>query len=341
MPEKVRVAINGFGRVGRIFYRVAHFNPDLSLVAVNDLAPAEELVRALGRDSVYGRPGFEIEYIAEKIRTEFHHTKILGKRNVLELPWKDMGVDIVVDCTGIFTTKETLSKHLEAGAKRVVLSAPPKDDIVTFTPRINEESGRNEQITANSSCTTNAANPIISILKRMMILEEVMLTTVHAYTASQSLVDGLGSEKDPNRGRAAALNIIPSTTGAAKEIVKFHPKLIGKSNGISVRVPVPTGSLLDLVFLMKDDCMAPGEINTLLTDASNTETWRDIIEVSQDPLVSTDVVGNLHACVVDASFTRTTERLGKILAWYDNEMGYCSMLLKHVLKVAEFLTGKV
>lgn len=339
---KVRVAINGFGQIGRAFFKVAHEDPLIDFVAVNDLSPAHILARALRHDSIYGlfdgtiEPMYRYGNPSNRYMRVGRHELFLSQEKCAEyLPWKRWDVDIVVDATGIFVTKEQLSQHLAAGAKRVILTAPTKDeDVMTFTPNIGENKALESPITSNSSCTTNATNPIIKVLTEAELFVDGLITTVHAYTASQSLVDGLGTDKDPNKGRAAALNIIPSSTGAAKEIVRMAPELAGRFDGVSIRVPVPTVSLVDLVFLPTRS-IPSSLVNDLLRKAATKREWEGILNVSEEPLVSTDIIGNPYGCTVDLSMTRTTDHLVKIMFWYDNVWGYCSMLQKHLHVVAK------
>ena len=339
MTKRTRIAINGFGRIGRTFFRVAHNSQDIEIVAINDLSLLSILFHALKHDSVYRRFPGSLLYNPDRneIVCPDQQVKLFSERDPGKLPWRELGIDIVVDASGIFDTIAKLTPHLNAGAKRVVLTAPAKDDMPTATPNVGEENLLKGPITSNSSCTTNCANPVVTVLSRYRLITELLISTTHAYTASQSLVDGLGNEKDANRGRAAALNMIPSTTGAAREIGRFTPELSGgRSDGLSVRVPVPAGSLLDLTFLSPIK-ISRESINQVLMAAAKENEWEGILDVSTEPLVSGDIIGVSYGSTVDLSLTRTTGHLAKVMAWYDNEWGYCSMLLKHIQTVAKLL----
>ncbi len=314
----VKVAINGFGRIGRAFFKLASRNSQVQIVAINDLADKETLQYLLEHDSVYGF-----------FKADFSNVEFLQEKNPENLPWEKLNVDVVVECTGRFTTKELAEKHIKAGAKKVVISAP-SDDAHTVLMGVN--SAPDTSVTSNASCTTNAVSPVLKIIEDAFGVEEVMLTTIHSYTASQSLVDS-ANKKDLRRGRAAALNIIPTSTGAAKATAKAHEYLKDKFEGVAVRVPTPSGSLADLTILLKRFSNKE-EVNEVLKEAANSSKWKQVFTVTEDDVVSTDIIGRPKAAIADLQMTRVTGRLAKIMVWYDNEIGYASSLLLHVLSVA-------
>lgn len=336
-----RVAINGFGRIGRTFMRSAFGNPDIEVVAINDLGSLDNLAYLLKYDSVYGRSPFEVEIKDGTLMVDGKEIAFVQERDPEKLPWGDMEVDIVVESTGFFTTYEGSKKHLAAGAKRVVISAPAKDEPeaagvqgATILMGVNDDQLATCQISSNASCTTNATSPIIAILKEAIGIEKAILNTVHAYTSSQSLVDG-PAKKDPRKGRAAALNIIPSTTGAAIATTKAHPELEGKFDGMAMRVPVPVGSIVDITFVAARPTTIE-EVNQALTDAANEERWQHIFSATNEPIVSSDIIGSRVGSIADLSFTNVVDgNLVKVLGWYDNETSYTQTLVEHVAKAAQ------
>ena len=326
MSKPIRVAINGFGRIGRAFFKLAKNNKDIEVVAINDLGSKESMEYLLKYDTVYGMSDFNldgVEYISEK--------------EAPNLPWKKMEIDVVVESTGLFTSTEKVQAHIEAGAKRVVITAPIKDDTSpTVLVSLNEEKLKTCQISSNASCTTNAGSPLIAILDETLGIEKALLNTVHAYTASQSLVDG-PSKKDVREGRAAAMNIVPSTTGAAISVTKAMPNLEGLFDGISIRVPVVCGSLVDVTFISKKETTIE-EVNKILEKAAKEDRWKGIFTITREDLVSSDIVGNTHASIADLTFTKVVGgNLVKVLAWYDNEMGYTSTLVRHVVEAGRLV----
>ncbi|MBX2867024.1 type I glyceraldehyde-3-phosphate dehydrogenase [Candidatus Kaiserbacteria bacterium] len=339
--KKTRVAINGFGRIGRAFFRAAYGNEHFEIVAVNDLGDLENLAYLLKYDTVYGGLPFDVSYEAGKMRVDGTAMNCLSIRDPKELPWKDLNVDIVVEATGVFASYEKAKVHLESGAKRVVVSAPIKDDPetagvqgATVLMGVNDDALKTCQISSNASCTTNAASPLIAILKDSVGVEKALLNTIHAYTATQSLVDG-PNKKDFRKGRAAAQNIIPSTTGAAIATTKAHTELEGKFDGISMRVPVPVGSLVDITFVAKKDTTAE-KINDILREAAASPAWSPRFAVTEEPIVSSDIVGAGFGAIADLSFTRVVGgNLVKVLGWYDNESGYTQTLVEHVETVSK------
>lgn len=338
----VRVAINGFGRIGRTFMRSAFGHPDFEIVAVNDLGSLESLAYLLKYDSVYGRSPFVVEIVDGKLMVGGKEIVFVQEREPEKLPWKDLNVDIVVESTGFFTDYEGAKKHLTAGAKRVVISAPAKGEPeatgvrgATVLMGVNQDKLVDAEITSNASCTTNATSPVIAILKEAIGIEKAMLNTVHAYTASQSLVDG--PKKDLREGRAAALNIIPSTTGAAVATTKAHPELEGKFAGLAMRVPVPVGSIVDITFVASRDTSV-AEVNEALSKAAGDPRWKNIFAATDEPIVSSDIIGSRVGSIADLSFTQVVGgNLVKVLAWYDNETSYTQTLVEHVAAVAKLV----
>lgn len=339
--KKIRVGINGFGRIGRAFFRIAHKNPEIEIVAVNDLGDIHNLAYLLQYDTVYRTPGFSVAVSpdAKSLLIEGTPVQFIQEKDPSVLPWGALNVDVVVESTGLFTTYEKSQAHITAGAKKVVISAPAKGDVgsaqgETILMAVNEEKFGTCNITSNASCTTNAASPLIAILDEELGIEKAILNTVHGYTASQGIVDGL-NKKDFREGRAAAMNIVPSSTGAAIAVTKAFPKLDGLFDGISIRVPVVAGSIVDITFIAKRDTTKE-EVNTILEKAAQSEKWNRVFAVTHDPIVSTDILGESHASIADLEMTRVVGgNLVKVLGWYDNEMGYTYTLVDHVVK-----TGK-
>jgi len=338
----VRVAINGFGRIGRAFFRMSYENPDFEIVAINDLGDIKNLAYLLEYDTVYGRSPYSVEVGEGALIVDGKKIIVASEKEPQNLPWGRENIDIVVESTGFFTSYEKAKAHLDAGAKRVVISAPVKDEgsgentCATVLMGMNEEMLENALITSNASCTTNATSPLIGILNGAIGIEKAILSTTHAYTASQALVDG-PSKKDFREGRAAAQNIVPSSTGAAIATTQVHESLKGKFDGISLRVPVPVGSIVDVTFIAKRNTTAE-EVNSILTDASKSDAWKDIFAVTTEPLVSSDIIGARVASIADLAFTRVVDgNLVKVLAWYDNETSYTSTLIRHVGHIAKLL----
>lgn len=338
MNKKTRIAINGFGRIGRVFFRYAFGHPELEFVAINDLGSPENLAYLLKHDSVYGSYEKSVEIKNGNLIIDDKEIKILSEKNPGALPWEDLDIDVVVESTGVFESRELAAPHLDAGAKRVVITAPAKDEITpTSTPNVGEEFLKLDKITSNASCTTNAATPVMSVMGANPGIKKAILNTIHAYTASQGLVDGPDKKSDFRRARAAAQNIVPSTTGAALAATKALPSLAGKFDGISLRVPVVCGSIMDFTFIASRKTSVE-EINEIFKKAAGEKQWQGILAVSQEPLVSSDILKNSHSSIVDLAMTRVIDGdLVKVMAWYDNEWGYASMLLRHVLAVKNLL----
>lgn len=331
----MKVAINGFGRIGRQVLRAAikagwHKN----IIAANDLTDVETIAHLMKYDSVYKkyegkietRPGDE-QYVGYLV-VEDHPIGILAVKDPVALPWSKLGVDVVIESTGFFTDKEGAGKHLQAGAKRVVISAPAKtDDIDTFVIGVNEKELLDQEIISNASCTSNCIAPVAKIIEENFGIEKAMMTTTHAYTADQRLVDA--PHKDQRRARAACMNIIPTTTGAAIAVGRAIPSLKGKFDGLSIRVPVICGSLADFTFVLKKE-VTIDEVNAVLQKAAEGD-YKHILEASNEPLVSTDIIGNEHSAIIDLDMTMVVGgNLLKILAWYDNEWGYSNRLFELV-----------
>lgn len=337
--KKIRVAINGFGRIGRAFLKVARESDDIEVVAINDLGNAANLAYLLKYDSAYGVSPFEVSAKADgkAIIIDGREVAFVQEKEPTKLPWKAMNIDVVVESTGLYTDFAKAQVHIEAGAKRVVITAPAKGDAAseamgaTILMGLNEDRFKGVNVTSNASCTTNAGSPLMAILDEKIGIEKAILNTVHAYTASQAIVDG-PSKKDLREGRAAAMNIVPSSTGAAIAVTKALPQLVGKFDGVSIRVPVVVGSIVDVTFLAKRKTSAE-EVNKILTEASKDKRWAGIFTVSNEPLVSSDIKGNPHASIADLEMTRVVDGdLVKVLAWYDNEMGYTHTLVRHVIQ---------
>ncbi|OGD25434.1 type I glyceraldehyde-3-phosphate dehydrogenase [Candidatus Azambacteria bacterium RIFCSPHIGHO2_01_FULL_40_24] len=336
--KKTKIAINGFGRIGRVFFRYAFGHPDLEFVVINDLGAPENMAYLLKYDTVYGPYDKSVEIKNGNLIVDGKEIKVLQEKDILKLPWKDLNIDIVVESTGVFESRDKATPHLEAGAKRVVITAPAKDDTTpTATPNVGEEFLKLDKITSNASCTTNAVTPVMAVMSANPGVQKAILNTIHAYTASQGLVDGPDKKDDFRRTRAAALNIVPSTTGAAIASTKAMPSLVDKFDGISLRVPVICGSIMDFTFIAGRQTSAE-EINDIFKKAAQEKQWQGILSVSQEPLVSSDIIRNPHGSIVDLAMTRVVDgNLVKVMAWYDNEWGYVSMLLKHVLTVKNLL----
>jgi glyceraldehyde 3-phosphate dehydrogenase len=339
----VRVAINGFGRIGRAFARLASNDSDIDVVAINDLGTPESLAYLLKYDSVYRKAQFNVAVENGMLVMGTHKAKVIAEKDPAKLPWKDLQIDVVVESTGLFTEFSKAASHIDAGAKRVVITAPAKDDSVaggvqgaTVLMGVNGSELSKVQISSNASCTTNAASPIIAIMDATIGIEKAILSTTHGYTASQALVDG-PSKKDLKEGRGAAQNIVPTSTGAAIAVTQAYPNLKGKFDGISLRVPVPAGSIADITFIAKRETTRD-EVNKILEDAAHRAEWEGVFSVTSEPLVSSDIIGSTYGSIADLGMTRVVDgNLVKIMAWYDNEMGYTATLLKHVKTAAKYL----
>lgn len=340
-----KVAINGFGRIGRTFFKMAMNHPDFEVVAINDLGDIENLAYLLKYDTAYGRGQYDVSVKDGSLQVDGKTIAFIQERDPKALPWGQMGVDIVVEATGFFSSYEKSKMHLEAGAKRVIISGPVKDDPsaagvvgATVLMGVNDAALSSCTISSNASCTTNAVSPLIAILKESIGIEKAILNTVHAYTSTQSLVDG--PSKDFRKGRAAAQNMIPTSTGAAVATTMAHTELAGKFDGISIRVPIPVGSLVDVTFIASKNTTVE-EVNAALQAGAAEEKWSNLFAVTDEPLVSSDIVGAHFASIADLGMTRVVDgNLVKVLAWYDNETSYTHTLVEHVGAVSRFFNIK-
>ena len=322
-----RVGINGFGRIGRNFFRAAlEQGADIEIVAVNDLTDNKTLAHLLKYDSITGRFQGEVSYDDEGIVVDGKHIKVLAQRNPVDLPWGELGVEVVVESTGFFTDGEKAKAHIEAGAKKVVISAPAKNVDGTFVMGVNEADYDNAtmNIVSNASCTTNCLAPLAKVLEENFGIERGIMTTIHSYTGDQRVLDA--PHKDLRRARAAALNMIPTKTGAAQAVALVLPALAGKFDGLAVRVPTPTGSLTDLTFIAKKEVSVEA-VKAAVKAAAEGEL-KGVLKYTEDPIVSSDIVGDPHTSIFDATETKVIGNLVKVLSWYDNEWGYSNALVR-------------
>jgi glyceraldehyde 3-phosphate dehydrogenase len=328
-----KVGINGFGRIGRNFYRAyLAREPGFEVVAANDLADAEVLAHVLKYDSTHGVLDAEIEVSGDEISVDGESLKVLSERDPAALPWKEMGVEVVVESTGLFTDREGASKHLEAGAKKVVISAPATDPDITLVLGVNDDQydPDNHHIVSNASCTTNSVGPMAKILLDNFGIESGFMTTIHAYTTEQQLQDQVAltrkGKPDLRRMRAAPINIVPSSTGAARAIGEVIAELKGKLDGMAMRVPVPDGSVTDLVCVLGRE-VTVDEVNDAFRKAAGEEGWEGILEFTGDAIVSSDIIGNSASCIIDGLSTMANGSQVKVIGWYDNEWGYSCRLV--------------
>ncbi len=326
-----KIAINGFGRIGRASLKVILDTPGLEVVAINDLLTIENAAYLLKYDSVYGILDKEVTFNNNYLQVGDKKISYLSIKNPAELPWKDLGVDTVIESTGLFTNREDAEKHIYAGAKQVVISGPTKSiDTPTVVHGVNTKDGK-VAIFSCASCTTNNISPVIEIIGRRIGIKKAILNTIHAYTASQSLVDG-PSKKKPRMGRAAAMNLVPASTGAAIATIKTLPQYDGKFDGIAIRTPVVVGSISDITFFAERKTSAE-EINNILKEEALTDRYKKVIAVSNEPLVSTDIIQNAFASTIDMEMTRVVDGdLCKIMAWYDNEWGFTNQMIRQILE---------
>ncbi|NBU33565.1 type I glyceraldehyde-3-phosphate dehydrogenase [bacterium] len=334
---KTRVAINGFGRIGRMAFRIISSRSDLEVVGINDLTDTKTLAHLLKHDTNYGLFSHEVSSDETSIIVDGVHVPVSAEKDPTALPWANLQVDVVIESTGRFTTTETASAHLQAGAKKVVISAPAKDDATaTLVIGANEDELKNAgDVISNASCTTNSIAAVMDIMTREFGIEKAMLTTVHSYTASQDLQDGPG--KDLREARAAAENLVPTTTGAAKAVALAIPELKGKFDGLSVRVPTSVVSLSDVTMLLKKNT-TKDDINAVFKKAASEPYYQGILAVSDEPLVSRDYVGNSYSGTVDLLLTNVVDgNLAKVVVWYDNEWGYSNRLVEMVADVGKII----
>ncbi len=324
--KKVRIAINGFGRIGRVYLRNALQRPELEIVAINDLTNNETLAHLFKYDSIHRSFAGSISINNDGLTIDGKHIKTFAEKDPNNLPWAKLSVDIVIESTGKFLSTEKASAHLKAGAKKVILSAPPEDKIIpTVVLGVNNEIlNASHQIISNASCTTNNVAPMVKVLDDLGVIEDGYITTVHSYTGDQNLHDA--PHRDLRRARAAAVSMIPTSTGAAKAITSIFPHLQNKLGGAGIRVPVPNGSLTDFTCLLKAD-VSVEEINAAFKKASENEL-KGILQYTEDPIVSIDIQENPHSCIFDAQLTSVVGRLVKVVGWYDNEWGYSNRLVE-------------
>src|SRR3990172_3203099 len=321
----IKVAINGFGRIGRMAFKAGYKEPAIDFVAVNDLTDTKTLAQLLKYDSVQGRFPGKVEARESSLVVDGKEIKVFKESDPEKLPWGKLGIDVVIESTGFFLSKELAEKHRKAGAKKVLLTAPGKDESIPTvvqgcSPR---EKCRSDWVISNASCTTNSLAPVVSVLESKFGIESGLMTTIHAYTGDQRLLDA--PHKDLRRARSAAINIIPTTTGAAKAVGLVFPLLSGRFDGLAIRVPVADGSLTDFTVLLKKKATVE-EINAAMKEAAGTYL-KGVLEYSEEPLVSTDILGNPHSAIFDAKLTRVMGRLAKVFTWYDNEWGYSNRLI--------------
>jgi glyceraldehyde 3-phosphate dehydrogenase len=328
-----KIAINGLGRIGRATMKIILDTTGLELVAINDIVPTDNLAYLVKYDTVYGRYPKQVDHTEDSLIIDGKKYPVYHEKDPANLPWSERGVDIVIESTGVFTKKDDLQKHIQAGAKFVILSAPAKgDDISTVVYGLPRE-GEPDQIISCASCTTNSVTPPMEIMNRRVGVKKAMLTTVHAYTSSQAIVDSPAKKK--RRGRAAAANFVPTTTGAAIATTKALPELAGKFDGVAIRGPVPVGSISDITFLAARETSVE-EINQIFREEAESEQYNGILGVTDDGLVSSDIIQDSRAAIIDLEMTQVVDGdLVKIMSWYDNEWGYSSQMVREALRIAE------
>ncbi len=334
--KTIKVGINGFGRIGRAFLKIASERPEIEIVAVNDLSDVANMAYLLKHDTAYREWKHNIKVEGQEITIDGKKIKVLAEKDPSKLPWKDLGVDVVVESTGLFVTYEKSKAHLDAGAKKVVISAPAKDGDGTILGEtillgVNEEKFGTCDITSNASCTTNAASPLIAILDEALGVEKALLNTVHALTNSQPTVDSI-NKNNMREGRAGGHNIVPTSSGSAIAVTKAFPKLSGLFDGMAMRVPMIAGSIADITFISKRDTTVE-EVNSILKKAASEKRWEGVFSVTEEELVSSDIIGSKYGSIADLSLTMVVGgNLVKVMGWYDNEMGYTYTLVDHVIK---------
>jgi glyceraldehyde 3-phosphate dehydrogenase len=331
--NKIKIAINGYGRIGRNLFRLLLNHPQIEVVAINDIADVKTMAHLTKYDSIHGVLPNKVSFTNESLVIDEKSVLFFHEKEISNLNWEQLNIDIVIECTGKFKTFEELNKHIEAGAKKVLLSAPSEvDSIKTIVLGVNEHLlDGSEKIVSNASCTTNNAAPMMQVINELCGIEQAYITTVHSYTTDQSLHDQ--PHKDLRRARGAAQSIVPTTTGAAKALSKIFPELEGKIGGCGIRVPVPDGSLTDITFNVKK-AVTIEEINAAFLVASETN-FKGILDYTEDPIVSVDIIGNSHSCLFDAQLTSVIDKMVKVVGWYDNEIGYSSRLIDMVLLLSK------
>jgi len=330
----IRLAINGFGRIGRSVFKVAFDNPEIDVVAINDLIDAKTLGHLLHYDSVYGPYKYLVGSSDTYISVNNKTIKVYNQKDPKLLPWGDDKIDVVIESTGKFTTAQGAGEHLNAGAKKVILSAPSKEgEMMTLVIGVNSDKYKGEKSVSNASCTTNCIAPVVDIVNKSLGIKKATMSTVHAYTSDQRLHDT--AHEDLRRARAAAVNVIPTTTGAAIAATEALPELKNKFDGMAIRVPVINGSLSDIVMLVGKNTTKE-EVNKILTDAANEPRFKNIVRVTQDPIVSTDIIGDPYSSIIDLSLTKVVDGdLVKVVAWYDNEWGYSNRMVDTALLISQ------
>ncbi len=334
----LNVAINGLGRIGRATLKIVLDQPALHLTAVNDLLTADNLAYLLTFDTVYGRWTKDVRAKEGRLDIDGKNYPVLGEREPAKLPWREMGVDVVFECTGAFRKRDDLVKHIEAGARFVILSAPAKsEDVPTVIHAVNRSPRDGGAIVSCASCTTNCITPVVEVMARRVGIKKATMTTIHAYTANQSIVDS--GKADFRRGRAAAANLVPATTGAAVATTRALPEFKGKFDGVAVRAPVPVGSLADIVFVTARGTSVE-EINGIFKEEALTERYCDVLAVTEEPIVSSDIIQQAYASIVDLSLTQVVDQdLVKIMSWYDNEWGYANQMVREALQWSGAASG--
>ncbi|MGE5298015.1 MAG: type I glyceraldehyde-3-phosphate dehydrogenase [Acidobacteriaceae bacterium] len=349
--ETIRIAINGFGRIGRQAFKIALTKPEIKIVAVNDLTEPDVLAHLLKYDSVYGIYNKQVtaddrhervtptNFTVGTIIVDGQKIPVFAEKDPALLPWKDLGVDVVLESTGRFTSQEKASAHIKAGAKKVIISAPAKDEGITktFIIGVNDDKYAGEKIISNASCTTNCITPVAAILESKFGIAKMMMSTIHSYTAEQNLVDGPppALHKDLRRARAAAINITPTTTGATTAATEAIPNLKGRFTGSAFRVPTPCGSLSDFTAILKRK-VTVDEVNRAFIEAANSPKWKGILTATKEPIVSTDIIGNPHSSIVDLGLTQVVDGdMVKVVAWYDNEFGYSNRFVEQAILISK------
>ena len=328
----MKIAINGMGRIGRASLKVILDTPDLDLVAVNDIVPIENIAYLIKYDTVYGIYEKEVSHDADNLIINGQKIKYNSLRNPEELPWKENQIDLVIESTGLFTTTEGAEKHIKAGAKTVVISAPTSSvDIPTVVHGVNSKDGKTS-IFSCASCTTNNISPVVEVLGRRIGIKKAIMTTVHAYTASQSTVDG-PSKKNFRMGRAGAANLVPTTTGAAIATTKALPEYVGKFDGVAIRVPIPVGSISDMTFVTERPVTIE-EVNAIFEEEAKTPRYTNILTTTTEPIVSSDIIKSPYASTIDLNMTRVVDGdLLKVMTWYDNEWGFTNQMIRQILEI--------
>lgn len=330
----IRMAINGFGRIGRSVFKVAFERSGIEIVSINDLIDAKTLAHLLKYDSVYGPYKYNVQSDQEGLIVNGKKIKVYNQKDPSNLSWDEDKIDVVIESTGIFTTEQGAGEHIRVGAKKVILSAPSKEgEMLTLVLGVNNDQYKDQKSVSNASCTTNCITPVVAVIHEALTIKKAMMSTVHAYTSDQRLHDT--AHKDLRRARAAGVNIVPTTTGAAIAATEAFPPLKGKFDGMAIRVPVIDGSLSDIVMLVEKKT-TPEEVNKILEDASQKPIFKNILRVTKDPIVSTDIIGDPHSAIVDLSLTKVVDGdFVKVVAWYDNEWGYSNRMVETALLISQ------